>query len=255
MTDVPLAHLSPRPNETPSLGFVAKAFAGLGSLASGLGASALYVNKQLFGNIAHALLATADSQLEAGMTWFSSITRNNARGSQQGHVQEFLTSLPAPNPNEHVLQHQQAVRSQLRNADTVLGKAMRNASSSPDGQRALQNISFNRTAQQKYWEFVQRHPEAERRANPVIHQEYADRRLAYDVGTLIDLEAREKLAKETVTHVPWYKKVALSGIQLTKWQKIGTGVVFATVTGVAALGFYRVLHKFGDKQKVDSPQR
>lgn len=255
MTDIQPTQPSSNDIEKPTFGFVRKAFVGLGSIASGLGAGILYVNKTLLGNVSHSLLATADSQLEAAMTYLGNVSKNVVPGLKEEPVQQLLNSLPAPKPNEQAFQLQQAVRSDLRNTDTVLGQAFHSASNTHNGEKALQKINFRRIAQQNYWGFAQQHSEAERKANALIHQEYTNRRLAYDVGTVIDLEARGTLAKETVKHVPWFKKVTLSGIQLTKGQRIGAGVVFAAVTSVAALGLYKVLHRCRDKQEFESPQR
>lgn len=247
--------LTPKSQEEPKLGFLGKAFVGLGSLTSGLGAGIVYVNKKLFENVAHGLLATADSQMEAAMTYLGNVTKNAGAGSREEQFKQFIDSLPALNPNEHVLHHQQAVRRDLRDADTVLGKALEDASKGYRGEKLLHKINFHRIAQQNYWEFANQHPETERTANALIRQEYESRRLAYDVGTTINLEARQALGKETVKHVPFPKKIALNGLRLTTGQQIGAGVVFAAVSSIAACGFYRLSQWFSYTKEHESIQR
>jgi hypothetical protein len=60
------------------------------------------VNKKLFENVAHGLLATGDSQLEATMTYLGNVTSNAAPGSREEQLKHLIDSLPVPpTPNGH----------------------------------------------------------------------------------------------------------------------------------------------------------
>ena len=238
-------HSDERKTPQPEFGFLKKAAVALGGIGSGIASGFLYINNAIRKNLGHAMMASAESNLDAAFTTLQGL-------KNESPLTAFTDSLPSMENAEGQRAHWNGMRRDLKTSSTVLGNSLFQASQTPTGENALKGIATGEAIVRDNINFFTNNPAPR---SPAIEAEFMERhaKQASEVHPTL-LKNKETLIKETTSHIPLRNKLGMKGVHLTTGQKTTAGVAFAIVSSVAAYGLYQCLRP-SHEQESSQPQR